>query len=247
MATENLTAALESAGLPLKTCTKCRLALDPSSFYRNAQARDGLLSRCKACQSAMTSKWWKDNPEWSRQRSAEWRSANPEKAREVCSRSAKKAYAANPDKFKELAKAQRERDLDGARATSREYRKANPEKVKAILADYYKANADKIKARVKERAERLRVELRPANAERAMRRVARKRQATPAWADRAAILALYEEAARLSQATGTPHNVDHIVPLQSKLVCGLHVPANMRVIPRADNQSKGNYWWPDMP
>lgn len=39
----------------------------------------------------------------------------------------------------------------------------------------------------------------------------------------------------------------HIVPLQSKLVCGLLVPANLREIPGAENSSTGNYYWPDMP
>ena len=39
----------------------------------------------------------------------------------------------------------------------------------------------------------------------------------------------------------TPRNeVDHIIPLQGQFVSGLHVPENLRVIPRSINRSKRN-------
>jgi len=79
-----------------------------------------------------------------------------------------------------------------------------------------------------------------------MRRAAEK-QATPAWANRKAMLAIYAEAVRLTELTGVEHHVDHIVPLQSPWVCGLHCEANLRIIPSYENQSKSNRWWPDMP
>jgi hypothetical protein len=58
--------------------------------------------------------------------------------------------------------------------------------------------------------------------------------------DRAAIEAIYQEAKRLTRATGVPHDVDHIVPLHGRDVSGLHVSWNLQAIPRLDNKQKSN-------
>lgn len=76
---------------------------------------------------------------------------------------------------------------------------------------------------------------------------ASKLRATPVWADKSAIEVIYSEARALTRETGILHHVDHIVPLVSKLVCGLHVPANLRAIPAKENHTKNNRTWPDMP
>ena len=78
-------------------------------------------------------------------------------------------------------------------------------------------------------------------------RRAAERRATPAWADRRAMAAAFKLARALSAETGITHSVDHIVPLQHPLVCGLHCPANLRVIPLVDNVRKANLTWPAMP
>lgn len=79
------------------------------------------------------------------------------------------------------------------------------------------------------------------------KRRASKLQATPLWANEFFISETYDLATLRTKAFGTPWHVDHIVPLQSKLVCGLHVECNLRVIPGVDNFKKGNRYWPDMP
>ena len=73
----------------------------------------------------------------------------------------------------------------------------------------------------------------------AKRRIA-KINRMPPWADVQAIKAFYDEAARLTSETGEMHHVDHIIPLQGKLVSGLHVESNLQVLPWHENVRKHN-------
>ncbi len=66
----------------------------------------------------------------------------------------------------------------------------------------------------------------------------RLKDATPAWSDLKAIKAIYQQARRQTLETGIKHEVDHILPIQGKKVCGLHVPSNLRVITKAENARK---------
>lgn len=70
---------------------------------------------------------------------------------------------------------------------------------------------------------------------------AARRMATPPWLSEEQnqqIRAVYEEARRLSLETGIPHEVDHIVPLAGRIVSGLHVPWNLRAIPKVENNRR---------
>ncbi len=77
------------------------------------------------------------------------------------------------------------------------------------------------------------------NARIANRRAAKIR-ATPAWANQQKIAEIYAEARRLTKATGIRHEVDHIYPLQSDKVCGLHWEANLQIITEFENIQKLN-------
>jgi len=147
-----------------------------------------------------------------------------------------------------------------AAAKQREWNKAHPEVVKAR---YRKRKDDpKYKALMRKHSTIYRNKNREATNQRvakwqrnnpdkhcayqAMRRSA-KLQATPAWANQFFIREAYHLAKLRTKMLGYPWHVDHIVPLQSPLVCGLHVEHNLQVIPGSDNIAKRNYHWPDMP
>lgn len=69
------------------------------------------------------------------------------------------------------------------------------------------------------------------------------RLATPKWLTRrqkGEIRQLYQIAMTMTQTTGEQYVVDHIIPLRSEFVCGLHVPWNLRVITREENLAKSN-------
>lgn len=75
------------------------------------------------------------------------------------------------------------------------------------------------------------------------RRRAARNTATPSWLtveQWSAIDAFYREALQRSNQEGVPYEVDHIVPLRGKEVCGLHVPWNLQVITATANRKKGN-------
>ena len=69
------------------------------------------------------------------------------------------------------------------------------------------------------------------------------REATPRWlskAQKATMREIYKIAITMTQTTGEQYVVDHIVPLRSHEVCGLHVPWNLRVITQDENLKKSN-------
>jgi hypothetical protein len=68
-----------------------------------------------------------------------------------------------------------------------------------------------------------------------------KRNAVPRWYDANSVAKVYAKAREFG------FEVDHIVPINSKIVCGLHVHANLQLLDRPLNASKSNRHWPDHP
>jgi hypothetical protein len=159
----------------------------------------------------------------------------------ICQRLQKKEYHQNnQDKVLQWRKEYYQNNRDKELQRHKEYRQNNPDKVLQRHKEYYQNNQDKVLQRRKEYHQN---NPDKARAKRARRRAA-KNNATPPWADKAAINAIYAEALWLQEFTGEPYHVDHIVPLKSDFVCGLHVPANLQTLPGAENIAKGNHSWP---
>jgi len=108
-----------------------------------------------------------------------------------------------------------------ARDRARRWGIENPELKRAADRDYRAANRGRINAHIKKYK-------------------IRKRKAVPLWANLDAIAKIYQLSEQLTRSTGVKHHVDHIYPLQSPRVCGLHCESNLRVIPALDNLKKGN-------
>lgn len=67
-------------------------------------------------------------------------------------------------------------------------------------------------------------------------------QATPKWLDaddKELIKWFYDTAKERTLQYGIPFEVDHIIPINGKDVCGFHMAENLQIITRSENRSKG--------
>ena len=62
----------------------------------------------------------------------------------------------------------------------------------------------------------------------------------PPWANKSAIRELYIKARQLTLETGIKHEVDHIIPSNHNMVCGLHVENNLQILTESENIRKSN-------
>lgn len=101
--------------------------------------------------------------------------------------------------------------------TDRLWHEANKEKARAYSREYYTNNKDKSRLRCEKR-----------------RQI--KIQARPSWyeSEKEEIKNLYRKAKELGLV------VDHIVPLNSKVACGLHTLSNLQLLDPIENRSKYN-------
>ena len=137
-----------------------------------------------------------------------------------CQREYRRArYAKNPERTKQEAKMWAEKNKEHD-ARLRRLRRKLP-RYKAFSDNYRRNNKGRCTARV--RARQLRTS-----------------QAMPAWVDNKELIPIYEQARRLSDIIGIKYAVDHIVPITHDLVCGLHVPWNLQIIPAWQNSVKSN-------
>ena len=133
----------------------------------------------------------------------------------------KKEYRSKTtDQHKEYMKKWHKKNADQQTEYRKQYRQDNPEYFK----EYNIVNKHKVNAKTRKRQ-------------------ASQLQRTPKWLtenDFWMIEEAYELATLRTKLFGFPWEVDHVIPLQGRLVSGLHTPYNLQVIPRTENRSKNN-------
>ena len=142
----------------------------------------------------------------------EWRKRNPDHNKEWREK--------NPEQTKKYSKEWRERNPEH----HKEWRENNPEYYKTVpRLDYHKKYSKEWREKNRGKS----------NSYSSKRRAA-KLQAAPSWANKKTIDMIYI-IANICNKT-----VDHIVPLQSSVVCGLHWEANLQLLTQEENSSKSN-------
>lgn len=162
----------------------------------------------------------------------------------ACYAERRRAYVLeNYEKTKECTIKFKSKNPEKIKAMKLRYRENNPEKVKAARKIAYDKNKETELEKAREYKRNNPHIIREITAS----RQAKKKSATPSWFNKIMVRDLHRKAVKLREETGIEWHVDHIVPLKSKLVCGLHWHGNMQLLPASVNQSKSNRLWPDMP
>lgn len=206
--------------------------------------------QCATCCKIKLRKKYKSNPIKERQRVKNYRVNNPEKVKQ----SAKTYRNNNPEKVKLWDKAKRDRiKLDPIKHAAEKNRQnikqkktywEDPEKYKELsrirnaIPEVNERNRQKCKEYKRENPS----VIKRLNQIHSGKYKIIKLQRVPSWLneeDNAEIKNIYLTAANMREI-GIDCQVDHIIPLQGKIVSGLHVPNNLQILTKSENCSKGN-------
>lgn len=212
--------------ISVKLCTKCGETKPVDQFSKNKSKHDGLHGRCKSCDNARTRVWYEANRERDLEGCRTWRAANKERA----AATARARRNAAPEKHRAYVQKYRERHPDRIAA----YAEATREQKNAYHKRWYALNLEDKRAKNRQWSK----ENPGKHGALCAKRRAQELKACPAWADLDAIALMYRIARRVSRQTGIKHEVDHIIPLRGKVVCGLHVETNLQLLTLQANRAK---------
>ena len=227
-----------------KTCTKCAEVKSINEFYRDRRGKNGISAHCKDCDKRSGKIYNTANKEKNSQYQKAYNVHNKEKI----SIKNKKQYAKNRETRLLYQAKYNEDNKEKIQLRKKQRQAENSERLNAISRAYGRNNKAAISIQKKlyreEHIEHIK-EQRKSNphigAAQSNRRRAAKIFRTPLWfnAEKEQIADLYKEAQEFREA-GIDVHVDHIVPLQGKLVSGLHTLANLQILEASLNLSKNN-------
>lgn len=254
--------ALQDAGSPViggKTCSKCKKIKPVDCFSKNKNYPFGLSYGCKKCRSIErsgdSSLYKYDVPEGMAycRICEQLKPLNEDNFHK--SKITGKSRLINCKKCRNKANIQYAIDNKSkVYKRQEEWRKNNHDKVKACRARTKLKNRDSIREKDKEYRSRKDVRKARRKYEREYYHKNREkmiaiscaydsrvRKARPKWQCQKEINNYYKKAKMLGM------EVDHIVPITSNVVCGLHCLDNFQMLTRSENARKSNKYWPDMP
>jgi len=199
-----------------KNCTKCGELKPTSEFSIRLSHSSGFHPQCKKCVNLAGQLWYAANKNKKLSQNKQWREKNLEKHKELN----RKWFNENKERKKHAGY---------------EWHRKNPEKQKEYTKKYFFANREKCNKRTREWSKN---NPDKANAVTA-KRVAQKLKATPPWFEKEKVAFVYKKA----QEYG--FQVDHVIPLRGKNVCGLHCWSNLQLLDATLNRSKSNREYPD--
>lgn len=205
----------------MRVCNKCSTPKSLEEFPIQKGCSEGRRPTCKVCMAAKTKKWREEDPVRAKASQLAVKARNPGRWYEKERVRTRRYKANNAEKVREASRAYSK----NSKHVYQRYYEANKQALIAKAATWYRNNIER--ARVN-------------SLHAVRRRTATKLHATPRWADQEEIKWIYEKRAEIVSITGIEFHVDHIVPLQSKEVCGLHVADNLRIIEASENASKSN-------
>lgn len=221
-----------------KYCGSCDNWLTLEYFHKGS-GKHGRASYCKSCMK----EYQKRNKEKVRSAAERWRSGNQEYMRQYREQ--------NREQLRDYHRQYHQEHAEQLREWTRQWRKANPQRTIDNNRNYYKKNRERelVKSRSRHQqnrqanCERAR-QWRQDNKDRVQAQLAKRRCAQkcaiPPWVDFDEIESFYTEASQLTEQTSVSHQVDHTVPLNSDVVCGLHCADNLRVVTAEENNHKKN-------
>jgi len=214
-----------------KTCNKCGETSLLSTFPIKNSSKDGRYGFCVVCKRAADKE------------SRSKRACSKEPIDKKCTNcevlKKPSEFSRNKTRFdglhdscklckSDMAKDFYARERDQVLKSNKAWRDNNKDILLPLRQSYYAANKSEFLFRS------------------AVRRVAKIRSAIPITpCQEQEIKDFYWLAQDLKTVSGQDYHVDHIVPLQGKNVCGLHVPWNLQVLPSDINLSKGNRYADD--
>ena len=200
----------------MKACTKCHTEKPLTDFHNRFDGKFGVYAECKVCLLTR-------------------RKANYQKNKDKEQVKIKEYKLRNKERINEYQKQYRDENKGKISSQVNQWHQNNKARHSGKMKQWYQENKEEVLIRVS----KYQKENRPRYNAIFKKYKAAKLQAIPEWFEKDKIEKVYDKAQEFNM------HVDHIVPLQSDEVCGLHCWHNLQLLDSSLNCAKGNYYWPE--